>query len=282
MANKTPAKKAAEKTVITRLTEPVTETVREALYASLGVFSVVSQEGGKLVEEGGKLFDRLIAEGAELEKKSVELAETAVGDIRHEFESKFEDIGKQAIESIDSFGQVIDERVTGTLERLGIPTTDDLDDLSGRVKKVTRQATDNWKEFENVFEQRVSAVLENLHVPGKADLTSLSDKIQSISKEAMDKLASLEANLEVRVKRMMADLDIPGASDIEEVSAELRKLNEQVNNLEKQLKAGIKDGQQKSTARKTAAPGPVTEKVLTVKPEVEAATASAKKPETAV
>ena len=178
MVNKTLKKKVQAKPVVKDTPIPVVESVRGFVYAGLGMFSVAQQEGEKLIEQGGKLFDKLVAEGTKLEKKSIDLAETTVDDIKSDVEIRLEDVRKQATENWDNLGSVFDERVSGTLERLGIPTTKDLNKLTGRVQNMGRKATSSWKEFEGIFEKRVSDALKSLKIPVAGDLEKLSESVK--------------------------------------------------------------------------------------------------------
>lgn len=48
---------------------PVMETGHEVWLAGLGALSLARKEGGKVAEQGSKMFDRLVAEGQKFEKK---------------------------------------------------------------------------------------------------------------------------------------------------------------------------------------------------------------------
>ena len=148
MVSKTLKKKVPAKKAKSVKTVPVVDSAKEIWFAGLGAFSVVQQEGEKLIGQGTKLFDKLVSEGARVEKESIDFVDSTVDDIKHDVEKTIKDARKQANESWDNLGSVFDERVSGTLERLGIPTTKDLSKLSGRVQNMTRKATSSWKEVE--------------------------------------------------------------------------------------------------------------------------------------
>ena len=65
------ATKAIEKTEATvrRIGTPVVESAHEVWLAGLGAFSVARREGVRVINEGNKLFDRLVVEGEKLERK---------------------------------------------------------------------------------------------------------------------------------------------------------------------------------------------------------------------
>jgi len=229
MANKTLKKKVQAKPAASKIASPVVDSVREILFAGLGAFSVVQQESGKLIEQGNKLFDKLVSEGAKLEKNTVDVAETAVDDLKHEVESQFDIARQQIVDNWDGLGNVFDERVSGTLDRLGIPTTKELNKLTGQVQKMSRQAVNNWKELEAAFEERVAGVLKNLHVPDADDVNQLSENMKKISSEAAANLGKLEKELEARVSGAIGDLEAATAQEIKILNAGVKDISDQVS-----------------------------------------------------
>ena len=208
MTKKALKKKVQAKPAISKFTAPVVDSARDVWLAGLGALSVAQTESGKLIEQGNKLFDKLVSEGSKLEKKTRVDAETTVSDIKGGVESKIDSARQQATENWDNLANIFDERVSGALDRLGIPTTRDLNELSGHVRKMSRQATKNWKELEDVFEQRVSGVLDSV--------------------------------FEARVTEILGGLGIPTTDDTGKLSAELEKLSRQVAAMEKDMKASTK------------------------------------------
>ena len=228
MANKTLKKKVQAKPAVSRLTDPVVDPVKGLWFAGLGAFSVVQLEGEKLIDMGGKLFDKLVAEGAKVEKGSIELVETTVEDIKSEVETKIDEARQQANEGWDSLGNIFDVRVSDTLERLGIPTTKDLNKLSGRVQQMSRKATNSWKEFEGIFEKRVSDALESLHVPGADDLNKLADSVKKVSSEATENLGKLEKMIETRIKGLIGNLESATSEEFKKINSDLQGVSNQV------------------------------------------------------
>ena len=82
MAKKTLKKKVQAKPDLGKLATPVVDSARDIWLAGLGAFSMAQQEGGKLIEQGNKLFDRLVSEGAKLEKKTRDMTGSTVGEVR--------------------------------------------------------------------------------------------------------------------------------------------------------------------------------------------------------
>ena len=228
MVSKTLKKKVQVKPAKSTVVVPVVDSAKEIWFAGLGMFSVAQQEGEKLIEQGGKLFDKLVAEGTRLEKKSLDVAETTVDEIKSDVEAVFEDVRQQANENWDSIGNIFDERVSGTLERLGIPTTKDLNKLSGRVQTMGRKATNSWKEFEVMFEKRVSSALDSLRVPGAEDLSKLSDSVQKVSRDTTENLGKLESAFEKRVSGAIGNLEAVTGDEFKKLSSGMQDVARQV------------------------------------------------------
>ena len=229
MATKTLKKKAPAKAAKSTGTNPLTDSVRDLWYAGLGVFSVASQEGEKLIGQGSKLFDTLVAEGSKMEKKSIDLVEDTVDEIKSDVETRIESFRKQANENWDGLGDVFDIRVSDTLGRLGIPTTSDLNNLSGRVQEMTQQAKDNWKGFEGVFEKRVADVLKSLRVPSFEDLNKVSEALQKMSSEAQENLGKLDVSIEERVSGLFGKLEKNTAEELKKLSSGLSEVSDEVS-----------------------------------------------------
>ncbi len=242
MATKTLKKKVPAKKAQSKVATPVTDSVKEFWFAGLGAFSVVQQESEKLIGQGTKLFDKLVSEGTRVEKESIDLVDSTVEEIKTDVEKRLDDVRHQANESWDSLGNVFDERVSGTLERLGIPTTKDLEKLSGRVQNVSRKATGGWKglekvardaadnlgKLENEFTKRVKGVVESLHVPGMEDLNKLSDSVQKLSSESVENLGKLETTIEDHVSGVFGKLEATTTEEIKKLNTGVQDVSRQV------------------------------------------------------
>jgi len=94
-----------------------------------------------MIEQGNKLFEKLVSEGMKLEKKTRNVAETAVGDIRGEVESKVGAVRKQAVDNWDKLESIFENRVARVLGQLGVPTADEVNKLSARVQTLSSKVT---------------------------------------------------------------------------------------------------------------------------------------------
>ena len=146
MATKTLKKKVMKKKVqakpaATNVAAPVVDSAREIWLAGLGAFSVAQAESGKLIEQGNKLFEKLVSEGVKLEKKTRSVAESAVGDIKGEVESTVGAVRKQASDNWDKLENIFEDRVARVLGQLGVPTAEEVNKLSARVQTLSNKVT---------------------------------------------------------------------------------------------------------------------------------------------
>lgn len=149
MKKKVLKKKLQRKPVSQNAITPAVDSAREIWLAGLGAFSVAQQEGGRILEQGSKLFDKLVAEGSRMEKKTRKDVESAVGEFRGEVENRVEAMKQQA-------------------------------------DAVRRQATDNWDKLEKIFENRVARAMTGLGIPSKEDVNGLADKVQQLARQVAD------------------------------------------------------------------------------------------------
>lgn len=141
MAKKTLKKKVQAKPDLGKYATPVVDSAKDIWLAGLGAFSVAQQEGGKLIEQGNKLFEKLVSEGEKLEKKTRKMTESTVGDLRGGVESRVDSVRKQAVDNWDKLEGIFEDRVARVLGSLGVPTAEDVNKLSTRVAKLSDQVS---------------------------------------------------------------------------------------------------------------------------------------------
>ncbi len=121
------AAKKVSRTNVKRIQNDVMESAHKVWLAGLGALATGQ-------EKGGELFEELVRKGAALEsagKEQVEKArETALGTVT----------GVKAVaESYwETFEKKIDERLTGVIHTLGVPTKDEIEALTRKVEELTR------------------------------------------------------------------------------------------------------------------------------------------------
>ena len=195
MVKKKLKKKVQRKPGVNKNVNPVVDSAREIWLAGLGAFSVAQTEGGKIIEQGNKMFDKLVAEGSKIEKRTRKDVECAVDDLRSEFESRVGDI-RSGIESrVNEFRGDAGSRLGGVREQ---------------AESARKHASDNWGKLEKIFEDRVSRSLGSLGIPTRDDVNDLAERVQKLSRQvaAMGDKAKPAAKKTV-VKKTTAKMAAP-------------------------------------------------------------------------
>jgi poly(hydroxyalkanoate) granule-associated protein len=123
--------KALAKSDDTQLAEAVRTSAQQIWQAGLGAFA-------KAQEEGGKVFAKLVKEGTELQKRTQKLANGKVSDVTDTVSKMAESVSKQASGSWDKLEQVFEDRVSRSLQSLGVPTQKDIQTLTKRVEELSK------------------------------------------------------------------------------------------------------------------------------------------------
>src|SRR6185295_334333 len=99
--------------------EELKDSVHRIWLAGLGALAAAE-------EEGSKVFSRLVERGRDVESRG----KVEVDKVKVEAE-KFKSKAETAFESWgDKFGERFDEKLTATLQRLGVPTRDEIRNLT--------------------------------------------------------------------------------------------------------------------------------------------------------
>lgn len=101
----------------------IMDSASQIWLAGLGAFA-------KTQEEGSKLFEALVKEGEEVEARTRKAADEMFEDMK----GRMEEVKGKATEKLDKLEQAFQDRVARALNRLGVPTNDDIQELSKRVE----------------------------------------------------------------------------------------------------------------------------------------------------
>jgi poly(hydroxyalkanoate) granule-associated protein len=115
----------------------VLDTTRDVFYAGLGVFAM-------LEEEARDAFDALVREGKQVEQgRPKTLTAKAVVEVEDDAREAKRD-AKQAGRKVETFGKDFEARVVETigtvLNRMNVPTRDDIDALKKSVDRLNKKA----------------------------------------------------------------------------------------------------------------------------------------------
>lgn len=89
--------------------------------------------------EGGKMFETLVREGMTLEQRTRQMASGKLDVARDAVETTVSTVRERAQESWDKLEKVFEERVSRSLNRLGVPGRDEMQALLDRVEELNRQ-----------------------------------------------------------------------------------------------------------------------------------------------
>ena len=121
-----------------QLSQSVRESAHLIWLAGLGAFAKVSAEGGKL-------FESLVKEGEKVEERT---RETAVGALEAAKEQTEETRGR-VIETWDKVEQIFEDRLTRVLGQLGVPSREDLRELTQRIDALQAHLDDLGRTQKN-------------------------------------------------------------------------------------------------------------------------------------
>ena len=108
----------------------VRDSAQQIWLAGLGAFA-------KAQAEGSKVFDALVKEGQSIHSRTRKAAESKVSEMTSTLGDMATKAGNQATGSWDKLEQVFEDRVARALNRIGVPTNKDINNLAKRVEELT-------------------------------------------------------------------------------------------------------------------------------------------------
>ena len=123
--------KTLAKTDDKQLASAVRTSASQIWQAGLGAFA-------KAQEEGGRVFNKLVKEGTDLQKRTQKLAEDKVSEVTDTVTKVADGVSKQASGSWDKLEQVFEDRVSRALGTIGVPTQKDIQTLTKRVEQLSK------------------------------------------------------------------------------------------------------------------------------------------------
>ncbi len=133
-----------------QLGESVRASAQQIWLAGLGAFA-------KAQEEGSKVFDTLVKEGAGLQRKTQDTAEEKLSEATSRMSSMASGLGARAAGQWDKLENIFEERVAKALKKLDVPTASDLEQLSARIDALTQALQSNAAGKPAVRARRKSA-----------------------------------------------------------------------------------------------------------------------------
>jgi poly(hydroxyalkanoate) granule-associated protein len=108
-----------------KLQDELMESAHRIWLAGLGALATAEAEGSKV-------FSRLVERGKDVETRGKD----AAADVKEQAKAKFEDAKSQTGNAWSGLGDKVDETVTSALHRLGVPTRDEIRNLTQKIEEL--------------------------------------------------------------------------------------------------------------------------------------------------
>ncbi len=109
-----------------QLANSVKDSAQQIWLAGMGAFS-------KAQAEGGKVFETLVKEGLNLQKKTQGIAEDKISEVTGKMTAMAGTVSAKAGQNWDKLEAIFEQRTAKAMNKLGVPTAKDVDALVKRV-----------------------------------------------------------------------------------------------------------------------------------------------------
>jgi poly(hydroxyalkanoate) granule-associated protein len=110
----------------------VKESAQQIWLAGMGAFA-------KAQAEGKQVFDALVKEGTNLQRKTQSVAEERLGEVTSKMTSMADDVSAKAGKHWDKLESIFEERTAKALRKLGVPSAKDVEALQARIDALSAQ-----------------------------------------------------------------------------------------------------------------------------------------------
>ena len=110
----------------------VKDSAQQIWLAGMGAFS-------KAQAEGGKVFEALVKEGVNLQRKTQTVAEEKLSEVTSKMTGMASEVQAKAGQQWDKLESIFEERTAKALARLNVPTAKDIKALSVRIDELNTQ-----------------------------------------------------------------------------------------------------------------------------------------------
>lgn len=114
-----------------QLTGTVKDSAQQIWLAGLGAFT-------KAQNEGGKVFETLVKEGLSIQRKTQAAAEEKITEATSKMAHMATGITTKATGQWDKLENIFEERVAKALNKLGVPSSKDVDALIARIDELNK------------------------------------------------------------------------------------------------------------------------------------------------
>jgi len=113
-------------------TDRIKDSAQQIWLAGLGAFA-------KMQEEGSKAFEALVKDGASMQKKTQQATEETLAQAQARMAGFANDFGAKAAGGWGKLENIFEERVARALEKLGVPSAQEVAALRARVEALEAQ-----------------------------------------------------------------------------------------------------------------------------------------------
>jgi len=107
----------------------VKDSAQQIWLAGMGAFS-------KAQAEGGKVFETLVKEGLNLQKKTQGVAEEKISEMTGRMSAMADSVTAKAGQNWDKLESIFEQRTAKAMNKLGVPTAKDVEALAKRVDEL--------------------------------------------------------------------------------------------------------------------------------------------------
>jgi poly(hydroxyalkanoate) granule-associated protein len=115
-----------------KLAGSVKDSAQQIWLAGMGAFA-------KAQAEGGKVFEALVKEGMNLQRKTQSVAEERLGEVSSKMTGMASEVQARAGQHWDKLESIFEERTAKALAKLGVPSAKDVAALSARIDALAAQ-----------------------------------------------------------------------------------------------------------------------------------------------
>ena len=130
MVKKVQKSSTAKKSPV-QLSGTVKDSAQQIWLAGLGAFT-------KAQNEGGKVFETLVKEGLSIQRKTQAAAEERITEATSKMATMATGITSKATGQWDKLENIFEERVAKALNKLGVPSSKDVEALIARIDELTK------------------------------------------------------------------------------------------------------------------------------------------------
>jgi len=116
----------------TASTDRIKDSAQQIWLAGLGAFA-------KMQQEGSKAFEALVKDGAGVQKKTQQAAEETLAQAQARMAGFASEFGTKAAGGWGKLENIFEDRVARALEKLGVPSSDEVAALRARVEALEAQ-----------------------------------------------------------------------------------------------------------------------------------------------